>query len=1241
MNLLATLEADDNEPQTFEGLAAGSYFVILTDTQCPSPVSEAIIIDEPDPIVIDPASVELHHVSCFGDSDGQILLSANGGTGDLSYYLLSEGDTLAGPQMGMADFTELTAGLYNVAVSDELGCWVLSEDFEITEPDPVLVDAQVNPDIVCEGDQAAIEASAWQGIAPYTFTLWFEEEEVMGPIAGEEDEWIIFEGITDSGIYTVMAEDSNGCQTTTEVTVSEPQELTVYNLTTPGDGSYCENEEGVYLELHGSDTGILYQLLLAGEPQGEAVEGTGESIDFGIVSTEGIYTVVAIDPDTGCETLMAGDVKVLMLPLPEATIAYEEDPYCAEGVAEVTITGQEGGTFTADEGLIIDEDSGDVDLEASSTGTYEVTYVFTDGSCTNSTTTQITILAMPEASIDASATEICLGEQVTLTGSGGDTFSWTADPEYDFGDMENEPQVEMEPLETTTVFLTVTNECGESTAEITIEVNPAPVVDLGDDITACEGEEVILDAGEHDNVSYLWSDGSTGQTLVVTQPDLYWVEVTHNESLCSAYDEINVSFDPLPLALVADDQEICFGEEIHIGADPDDVDPIPANEYMWISVPDDPSLTDPTEANPLVSPEVTTTYTLIETYIESGCSNSNSVTITVIETEADAGEDQVICEGEPVTLGPEQAIEGVNYTWTSDNPEEDFENDVPNPVVTPDTTTTYTLVAEYIESGCIATAEVTITVNPLPMADAGADQDICLGDFVTLGVEYTEPMPPNTYQWISEPEDDSIDDPTISNPTVSPQVTTTYTLIETYTFTGCSNQNSVVVTVHDDPEIDIIEDTEVCEDQEIQLATANDEDAFDYTWTSEPTGFFSNEANPTVIPGFYDTDENNQITFMVEASNGFCTAQEQVVITILPSPELDIAEDMILCEPEEVSIGGAPVEGYTYLWSSSQDEEFSSTEANPAVTPEETTTYTVLVTDTQSGCTAEGQVIITLSDLTLVMADNPQICEGENRAFLGENIVVEGGSEPYQYIWTDAEGNNISNEINPVVNTPFAESYNLMVMDQDGCFINTSVVVEFIESPQVALYINNIMAGEYHDIYLGQTVRFEALPADYDLYEFYLIEPDSEDIPTDENGDEGEEGDETKNVMTEGTLVQSGSSNTYTTSDLVNGQKVYAVVYDRGCHGESQVITILVNELPNAFTPDGDGINDIFGEGAELTIFNRWGQKIYEGTQGWDGTFNGRKVSPGTYYYLRNMYDADNNKNTVKGSVTVILNEID
>jgi gliding motility-associated-like protein len=76
--------------------------------------------------------------------------------------------------------------------------------------------------------------------------------------------------------------------------------------------------------------------------------------------------------------------------------------------------------------------------------------------------------------------------------------------------------------------------------------------------------------------------------------------------------------------------------------------------------------------------------------------------------------------------------------------------------------------------------------------------------------------------------------------------------------------------------------------------------------------------------------------------------------------------------------------------------------------------------------------------------------------------------------------------------------------------------------------------------------------------------------------------------------------------------------------------------IPNAFTPDNDGKNDIFMKGYSLKIANRWGEILYDGQDGWDGTIDGKKVSAGTYYYIVSVPDFDKNLKTMTGVITLV-----
>lgn len=76
--------------------------------------------------------------------------------------------------------------------------------------------------------------------------------------------------------------------------------------------------------------------------------------------------------------------------------------------------------------------------------------------------------------------------------------------------------------------------------------------------------------------------------------------------------------------------------------------------------------------------------------------------------------------------------------------------------------------------------------------------------------------------------------------------------------------------------------------------------------------------------------------------------------------------------------------------------------------------------------------------------------------------------------------------------------------------------------------------------------------------------------------------------------------------------------------------------IPNAFTPDGDFVNDVFAKGYEMKIVNRWGQELYSGKDGWDGNYKNEKVSAGTYYYIITKNEGSSNETILKGSVLLI-----
>lgn len=108
-------------------------------------------------------------------------------------------------------------------------------------------------------------------------------------------------------------------------------------------------------------------------------------------------TLTSNDPAGPCDAV-TDQVTIVINALPTATIAYTGNPFCATGTASVTLTGQGGGAFSSTAGLSINATSGSINLGTSTAGTYTVTYSFTNGTCPNTTTTSVTVKALPAPS---------------------------------------------------------------------------------------------------------------------------------------------------------------------------------------------------------------------------------------------------------------------------------------------------------------------------------------------------------------------------------------------------------------------------------------------------------------------------------------------------------------------------------------------------------------------------------------------------------------------------------------------------------------------------------------------------------------------------------------------------------------------------------------------------------------------------------------------------------------------------
>ena len=136
---------------------------------------------------------------------------------------------------------------------------------------------------------------------------------------------------------------------------------------------------------------------------------------------------------------------------------------------------------------------------------------------------------------------------------------------------------------------------------------------------------------------------------------------------------------------------------------------------------------------------------------------------------------------------------------------------------------------------------------------------------------------------------------------------------------------------------------------------------------------------------------------------------------------------------------------------------------------------------------------------------------------------------------------------------------------------------------------------------------------------------------------------------TEYTFTEAGSHRIVLYATFINGNDT--VAYTKDYWQDAQPITIQISEskleMPNAFSPNGDGINDIYRAKNnyqsivefDASFINRWGQKIYEWHDpagGWDGKFNGKDVKQGVYFVLVKAKGADGRKYNIKKDVNLL-----
>lgn len=259
-------------------------------------------------------------------------------------------------------------------------------------------------------------------------------------------------------------------------------------------------------------------------------------------------------------------------------------------------------------------------------------------------------------------------------------------------------------------------------------------------------------------------------------------------------------------------------------------------------------------------------------------------------------------------------------------------------------------------------------------------------------------------------------------------------------------------------------------------------------------------------------------------------------------------------------------------------------------------TYAVTVTDA-NGCTAAaGAVVAEPAPLFLTFTTEDVLCHGEATGVI--RLTAQGGTPPYQY---SADGNDFQPD--PVLTGLAAGTYDVAVLDASGCEADQPALIQ-----EPAPFV--VEAGPDQSLDLGYQVELQGLV-----------------LPPFSAVDLGWSPDD---ALSCNSCLDPVASPVSTTTYFLTA------VDANGCVSEdSVVVTVLLKRpvyIPNAFTPNADGLNDFFtvyaGPAARivrsLKVFSRWGSLVYEGydlplnqdNSGWDGLFRGQVLDPGVFAYV-------------------------
>ena len=753
------------------------------------------------------------------------------------------------------------------------------------------------------------------------------------------------------------------------------------------------------------------------------------------------------------------------------------------------------------------------------------------------------------------------------------------------------------------------------------------------DPVLCNGYTVFFDNSSVNANSYSWnfgdptttSDVSTQASPSYTYPDSgsYQVTLVAYNSNSQCYDTAEVTIhvypDLIPEIQIISDSIQCFtGNSFDFSAGGSYTQDVTFNWQFEQANIDSSNLMT---LNSVVF-DTSGTFTVFLNAQQYGCVSRDSITIRVIpEPVIDILPPASSCNG--LTISPLVGSNNVtDYLWNFGDPSTLSDTSIlQNPTYTYSSVGTYTLTLSVSNQGiCFASDQENFQIfNELNIDLQSVTPQCFNGNQFNFQVSGNYSGIGTTYFW--QYENANINNSNLQQPgNISFLIPGDHKVKITISENGCSKSDSIIVNVLPNPSITINPQSAYCEGVTVS-PTCMAQNVTSYFWDFGVIPV-STDTSSLPSPVYTYSDTGNYTISLTVSNQGYCSASDQINFQVNPRiiPFIEPFSSQCFSGNSFDFFAGGTFDNNTAIsWDLNPAASITTANAQNVffVNYPSAGAYPISVTYTAYGCVKSylDTVIIYNSPVASFNTTNQSGCPPYTASFSNTSV----SDVPVVYLWNFGDGTTSQDE-NP--NHLYANTgvYNvsLTVMSTQGC-IDTS----YASAPGM-ITVHGLPTPGFN---IDTTSYTGNLP----MYGFNNISPDA--VYCSYN-------------LGDGTVTESCDFvHTYSMVGLYTVEQT--VTNEFGCKDSiiKYVYPAYYCYIPNAFTPDKDGLNDFFipviygGKEITFTIFNRWGEVIFKTNQlneGWNGTYQNKLCQQDVYTYTLEVKDVMKERHRYIGHVTLL-----